>query len=943
MFRHPIFPQQKRLSHKFLLMVLPPVILSTVLVMGISARLVYQDTRAELVERVKTLARVQSTALAAHLWNFDTLALKQNLKGSVLYPGVARAVVRNPDQKVLASVQNQYSGGRLISCQHPIVFSNPYGNHQVGTLTLWYTHQILHKELIRQLVRDSLLLLLLVAVIVIAALMANHLTIGIPLHRFLNAVRGTDEQGMGATVDWPAKDELGELIRAYNSLLNHLKERERQLGFQAMLLDQIQDAIVATDPEGAITYINEAAAAAVGRSPEELIGQSVHIFNPAPQTQDHIISSTHEHGRWEGTVINTRPDGGETLFESRTWLIRDPADRPAGMVGISNDVTERKRAEEAVRNSQEQLALITDELDALIAYVDTQYRYVYVNQAYAQWYGFTKAEIIGKTAQEILDPAVLEADQPYHEAAMAGQRIAFEKQVANQDNKKQTFWVDLIPHFGVQGIKGFVALILDITDLKRSEAELRTAKEAAEAANQAKSTFLANMSHELRTPLNAILGFSQLLAARPDIDGDQAENLAVIRRSGKHLLNLINDVLDMSKIEAGRMGLSPVDFDLHRLLEDVTEMFRLRAREKGLFLNFEPGPDLPRYIHADQTKLRQILLNLLGNAVKFTENGGVDLRTRAHFSADRGYTLHFEVADTGPGIHEAEVEDIFEPFIQTRSGQGQQEGTGLGLPISRKYARMMGGDIRIASQTGEGTVFFLQIPAATAESRASESWGTDRTACEFGPMARRFRLLIADDQPDNRHLLRKLLDRPEFEIKEVADGQAAVLVFESWHPDLIWMDMRMPGMDGYEAARRIRAREHGKETVIVAVTASAFDDKQDRVRAAGCDDFLGKPFEKYQVYAILSKHLELSYACEEAAPSGPPVLDEKALFRIPLDIRTLLKEAAQRADMARVDELIAGIRQEDAKLALALAALADDFEYRTIAELMEKGEAHGNG
>lgn len=255
----------------------------------------------------------------------------------------------------------------------------------------------------------------------------------------------------------------------------------------------------------------------------------------------------------------------------------------------------------------------------------------------------------------------------------------------------------------------------------------------------------------------------------------------------------------------------------------------------------------------------------------------------------------------------------------------------------------MGGDIRIASQPGEGTVFFLQLPAATAESNASESWGADGSDCELSPIGRRFRLLIADDQPDNRYLLRKILERPEFEIKEVADGQAAVLVFESWQPDLIWMDMRMPGVDGYEAARRIRAREDGGETVIVAVTASAFDEERDRVLAAGCDDFLGKPFEKHQIYAILSKHLDISYTCQEAAPAAPPVLDEKTLFRIRPAIRTLLKEAAQRADMARVDALIAGIGQEDADLAQALAALADDFEYATIAELMEKREGGGGG
>ncbi|MCP4686645.1 MAG: response regulator, partial [Desulfobacterales bacterium] len=336
--------------------------------------------------------------------------------------------------------------------------------------------------------------------------------------------------------------------------------------------------------------------------------------------------------------------------------------------------------------------------------------------------------------------------------------------------------------------------------------ELVREKKNADRANKAKSEFLANMSHELRSPLNAILGFARVMDRGRALPSEEKENLAIIQRSGEHLLNLINDVLDMSKIEAGRAVLNENDFDLYRLLDDAEEMFHLKAEERGPRLIFERDAGVPRNIRTDEGKLRQVLLNLLGNALKFTKEGCISVRvgkspgvlteeSPGDLEASGACMLTFEVEDTGEGIAPDERDRLFEAFAQTETGRKSREGTGLGLPISRKFVRMMGGDISVESRVGAGTVFRFGIRAETAKGAGTETGKPERRVIALAPDQPPRRILIADDSKTNRLLLLKFLNLPGFELREAANGEEAVNIQREWEPHLILMDVRMPGMD----------------------------------------------------------------------------------------------------------------------------------------------------
>lgn len=483
-------------------------------------------------------------------------------------------------------------------------------------------------------------------------------------------------------------------------------------------------------------------------------------------------------------------------------------------------------------------------------------------------------------------------------------------------------------------------------ELQQINVDLKEAKEKAESANRAKSAFLANMSHELRTPLNSVLGFSKLISYGSNLEQEQKENLGIIIRSGEYLLALINDVLEMAKIEVGRTVLNEQDIDLIQMLEDLRQMFCLKAEKKGVALVVEYSSNLPHYIHSDGMKLRQILINLLNNALKFTQKGSVRLSVNLQSaqgmdekeSLQSGQAIHlsFEVADTGIGIGRKEKDIIFEAFKQAKS---HLEGTGLGLPISRHFVRLMGGELTLDSEEGRGSSFLFSIKTKVAEI-VSHYVGPHKRAIGLEPGEPQRRLLIVDDIWDNRKLLEKTLKPMNFNIREAANGREAVEIWKQFKPDLIFMDMRMPVMSGLEAVELIRATEHGERTVIVAVTASAFEEERGQVLEAGCDDFIRKPYDDMDIFRTLEKYLQVQFIYdeieEEDVKSDRDALSPVSLAGLPSDLLKQLELALKGAEMNVIASLIEKIREHNDPLANALSQLTTVFKYDEILAMIDQ-------
>ncbi|MEO0458366.1 MAG: GAF domain-containing protein [Cyanobacteria bacterium P01_A01_bin.114] len=600
----------------------------------------------------------------------------------------------------------------------------------------------------------------------------------------------------------------------------------------------------------------------------------------------------------------------------------------------------------------------------------------------------------------------------------SGPLLSRQAYLAGQSSEDASFFrqwtadeIELLEAVAAQvGIARAQAELLAQETLRRQE--LETAKQNADVANRTKSQFLANMSHELRTPLNAILGFTQLMNRDSTLSVTHQDYLQIIGRSGEHLLNLINDVLEFSKIEAGRLTFSANSFDLFGLLNALEEMFQLKAASKRLRLSFEKAADLPRYIKTDEGKLRQVLINLLSNAIKFTSEGRVVLRVRQgekvegrenwveggeNWVEDRSdaalhplptthdplpttlhpppTTLHFEIEDTGPGIQLGEIDQLFDAFVQTEPGRQSQEGTGLGLPISREFVRLMGGDITVqnVSKTASrsGALFMFTIQAQRVEPVSISSPALDRRVIALAPNQPTYRLLVVEDQWTNRQLLVELLTPLGFEVREAENGEVAIALCKTWQPHLVWMDMRMPVMDGYEATRRIKVegRENRVESkgnrsdsmrdslpttqfplptppIIIALTASAFEEDRTAILAAGCDDFVRKPLQASVIFEKMAQHLGVQYiyaesdypfgiSAQQMADSG---IEADSLSVMPDEWIKQLYQAAVQVDADVIFQLLAQIPAEHAPLTDVLSDLTHRFCFDEIVDLIQDVE-----
>ena len=822
-----------------------------------------------------------------------------------------------------------------------------------------------------------------------------------------------------------------ELQQTNNKLTQEIRERKRteealQESEQRyrLLMENIPTVVWMTRQDGRTTFISSNVEKVYGYSSDEILEREKDLWLERIHPDDQICVKE----AFGSLFSQQKPFNMEYRIQKKDgqwiWLydranIVEEKEGSLYAYGVFSDITERKQAEAALQESEERFhKLFEDSADASMLMEED--RFIDWNRATLEMFQIESKEQMLNThpvdwSPEYQSDGTLSREKAYDMVARAleqgNQRFEWLHYRANGELFPAEVLLTPIKHRDKQLLHAVVRDITErkqaeeelqkyrehleelveartielqkeIAERKRAEERLKQAKETAENANRAKSTFLANMSHELRTPLNAILGFSQLLARDAHISATHREKLDIINRSGEHLLILINDILDMSKIEAGQIVLERQTFDLHQMLATIEEMLRVRAGEKDVQFIVECVPELPRYVSTDERKLHQILMNLLSNAVKFTKQGSVTFRVSARSAGVLEYwsdgkesnhsstpvlqysntpvLLSFEIEDTGVGVASEDQHHIFEPFVQTTYGQQEGSGTGLGLAISRQFVELLGGEISVKSQIGKGSRFMFSIEVQAEETLQSEQ-PTRQHIIGLPPGQPVYRILIVEDNAANRTLLYELIQPLGFEVQEAGNGQEALEIVTQWWPDLIWMDIRMPVMNGYETTKEIRKleisrrkakgekyhipdTEHQTPLVIIALTASAFKEELDKVLEAGCDDVLPKPFHESEIFAIMRKYLGVQYLYEENKEQmlskgkqvSPKILIAQALSNIPSHVLEALEQATNRSDMDGINKLTTEIRQYDTSAAEGLAHLARKFDYDEILRLIRE-------
>jgi PAS domain S-box-containing protein len=939
-------------------------------------------------KRALDLARSLSFSSSSWVLADDVMGLQEVLLGVSETSDIKFALVISPQGEVLASTNPAYIGqffndtislGLLTQPAEPQILLSESnlidvavpvkaGNRLIGWVRVELTRDTANANLHKlALASIGIMLLLLLVIVIIARCLASKLTSG--LNHLMDVAKNAEHGLPFQREAIEHSNEIGELAHQLYQMLEAIEaEKQAKFDSEARFRKLLKVAPIPMSyvlKNGVIQYINDRCVQVFGYSHEEIPGmeQWWQLAYPKDTYRQWVIKT------WNEAVQRAAKSGQDIQPTEYSVTCKNGDVRIMEISGVILgedflatfiDLTERKQAEAVLKASEARFQAVFNNAGVALAQVTTTGRFLHINQAFCKIIGYSHEEVLseGFTFQKITVPEDVDYDVVQINRLLNGEadRYTHEKRYLRKDGS--IVWGDLSVYLQRDETGKalyFIRSVFDITDRKRADAELKEyhdhleqlvekrttdlslAKEAAEAANIAKSAFIATMSHELRTPLNAILGFSELMSLDDSISPAQKETLGIINRSGAHLLSMINEVLDISKIEAGRLELEMTACDLLKLLEDIGSMISVRAANKKLIFTMQIAPDIERYIEIDSGKLRQVLINLLGNAIKFTQQGEILLRANTQALAiNNKVLLSIEVIDTGIGIPEELQADLFKPFVQL--AQTDSRGTGLGLAISKSLIELMGGHISIISSFGTGSNFKIELPVIIATANDMMTEQEYHLVESIAPNQPAWRILVVDDNADNRLLLMNILGKVGFQIQEAENGQQAIELFEQWQPHLIWMDMRMPVLDGYQASKKIRQLAGGDTVKIIAITASAFKEQHDSIINSGCDAVVHKPFQIAEIFATLTKVLGVKFiygATPAPAPTFTLETKKALLSKFPLSLRQKLHEAALELDTEAIDVIITEIRDIDADIANSLQVLAAHYQFEQIIHFVD--------
>ncbi len=737
-------------------------------------------------------------------------------------------------------------------------------------------------------------------------------------------------------------------LRREMRVRRHAEDRLRQSETAyRTLVEGANSIILRMTPDGTILFVNRFAEHFLGYTSGEIVGKNV-VGTIVPELESRgrdlrelMADLARFPDRYEVNENENMTKTGERVWVA--WTNRpvyDPQGALTEILCVGSDMTARKRIEEELFRYE----FIANTVDDMMSVLDKDGRYEAVNSAWCAAMNMERDAVVGKTLAEVWPPEIAEHKiWTSFNRCLAGELVSQESILDLPTRGPRHCEVTMYPCADTSArVTHAVVVTHDVTEWRLAQAALKEAKHAAEAANRAKSAFLANMSHEIRTPMNAILGYTQLLMRYAGLSPEHEHALHAISRSGEHLLALINDVLEMSKIEAGRAELHPATFNLRALVADIEIMFLVRTNAKGIELATEVDDAVPAYIRADESRVRQVLINLLGNAVKFTDRGRVSVRVaRDPNAGGASHALAFEVADTGCGIQPDELQRIFESFEQAGSVALRRGGTGLGLSISRTFALMMGGDVTVTSEPGAGSCFRFTMVAEPGDESQVLRRAPERRVKHLRSGQEAFRVLVVDDRDTNRDLLCRLLNKVGFVTREAENGAEGIAIFADWQPHVVLIDLVMPVMSGREAIREMREMTGGKTTAIIAVTASTLDEERAEVLAHGADAFLRKPFRDNELFELIHVHARVEYDYDaergEVKPldgAAAPALVARDFAALNVDVRNRLQRAIVTGSVDDASRIAYEMRASAPALAATIDKYAQGFSLHELETLL---------